>query len=63
MNETKHDFTPKGELLSADRCRNCIHWEPNIAPLIPDTGYCPLFNKETDAWHGSKCTAHDRVEQ
>lgn len=41
-------------------CENCNHWEPDKTGLKPyRRGYCPVFDKTTDAIHGSVCTAHE----
>lgn len=40
-------------------CENCTHWEPDKTGLRPYMrGYCPIFDKQTDAIHGYVCTAH-----
>lgn len=40
-------------------CCSCVHWEHGQTPrLIAASGYCPIFDKKTWAYHGEKCTAH-----
>jgi hypothetical protein len=49
---------------SAGFCMNCNHWKKRDAMQelgyvpIAAIGYCPLFNKFTEATHGIHCTAY-----
>lgn len=49
---------------SAGFCMNCEHWDKRDAMqelgYVPSAaiGYCPLFNKFTEATHGIHCTAY-----
>lgn len=47
---------PAGSTASRSKCQNCHHWERYFE--APRDGYCPVFNKSTDRYHGSKCTAY-----
>jgi hypothetical protein len=44
---------------SSATCCSCAYWEHGQTPrLIAVSGYCPVFDKKTWAYHGEKCTAH-----
>ena len=50
-----------GAGLAGEFCDNCKNWEPDKTGLRPyRRGYCPIFQKKTDAIHGSQCTAYEK---
>ena len=49
-----------GDLLAGSFCDTCKNWEPDKTGLRPyRRGYCPIFDKKTDAIHGYQCTAYE----
>ena len=44
-------------------CFQCKNWEPKFPDgcgpkrQLAKDGYCPIFDKQTDAHHGKQCTA------
>ena len=50
-----------GAVLDGGLCDTCKNWEPDKTGLRPyRRGYCPIFDKKTDAIHGSQCTAYTK---
>lgn len=52
----RRSVQPDGSTAARAKCQNCHHWERYFE--APRDGYCPVFNKSTDRYHGSKCTAY-----
>ena len=64
MSKLKGDESAFGVAAgSAGFCMRCSHWEPRDAMQEPGyvpsaaIGYCPIFDKLTEARHGIHCTA------
>lgn len=50
----QQESPPSPPAAGSARCWDCEEWEPLFNE---PSGWCPVFQKETSATHGSQCTA------